>query len=137
MRLFWFWHVARKLYSVETERAQSFLFSLFHCFYVSQYGIFSGPYFSVFGPGKTPYLETFHAVFLLILDSKVPEMVPKFLKKSHLSFLEIISNESFSTSWLPMEKPLYSKIFASEFWLIMLSIKKLIFALWSWTFTCD
>ena len=89
---------------------------------MSQYGIFSGPYFSVFGPGKTPYL-------VLILDSKVPEMVPKFLKKSHLSFLEIISNESFSTSWLPMEKPLYSKIFATEFWLIMLSIKKLISAL--------
>ena len=25
---------------------------------------FSGPYFSVFGPEKTPYLDTFHAVVL-------------------------------------------------------------------------
>ena len=36
---------------------------------VSKYGIFSGPYFPVFsqktakyGPEKTPYLDTFHAV---------------------------------------------------------------------------
>ena len=30
---------------------------------VSKYGDFSGPYFPVFGPEKTPYLDTFHAVF--------------------------------------------------------------------------
>ena len=36
---------------------------------VSKYGVFSGPYFPVFGlntgkhgPEKTPYLDTFHAV---------------------------------------------------------------------------
>ena len=29
---------------------------------VSKYGVFSGQYFPVFGPEKTPYLETFHAV---------------------------------------------------------------------------
>ena len=29
---------------------------------VSKYGVFSGPYFPAFGPEKTPYLETFHAV---------------------------------------------------------------------------
>ena len=29
---------------------------------VSKYGIFSGPYFPAFGPEKTPYLDTFHAV---------------------------------------------------------------------------
>ena len=36
---------------------------------VSKYGVFSGPYFPVFGmntgkygPDKTPYLDTFHAV---------------------------------------------------------------------------
>ena len=29
---------------------------------VSKYGVFSGPYFSVLGPEKTPYLDTFHAV---------------------------------------------------------------------------
>ena len=39
---------------------------------VSQYGIFSGLYFPVFGrntgkyePAKTPYLDTFHAVSFL------------------------------------------------------------------------
>ena len=29
---------------------------------VSQYGVFSGPYFPVFGPENTPYFDTFHAV---------------------------------------------------------------------------
>ena len=29
---------------------------------VSKYGVFSGPYFPVFGPEKTPYLDTFHEV---------------------------------------------------------------------------
>ena len=31
---------------------------------VSKYGFFSGPYFPVFGPEKTPYLDTFHAVII-------------------------------------------------------------------------
>ena len=30
---------------------------------MSKYGVFSGPYFSVFGTEKTPYLDTFHAVW--------------------------------------------------------------------------
>ena len=29
---------------------------------LSKYGVFSGPYFPVFGVEKTPYLETLHAV---------------------------------------------------------------------------
>ena len=29
---------------------------------VSKYKVFSGPYFSVFGPEKTPYLNTFHTM---------------------------------------------------------------------------
>ena len=29
---------------------------------MSKYGVFSGTYFPVFGPEKTPYLDTFHAV---------------------------------------------------------------------------
>ena len=40
-----------------------------HCMKGSKYGAFSGPYFPVFGqnirkygPEKTPYLDTFHAV---------------------------------------------------------------------------
>ena len=30
---------------------------------VSKYGVFSGLYFPVFGPEKTPYLDTVRAVF--------------------------------------------------------------------------
>ena len=40
---------------------------------MSKYGVFPGPYFPVFspntrkyGPGKTPYLDTFHAVCKLV-----------------------------------------------------------------------
>ena len=29
---------------------------------MSKYGVFSDPYFTVFGPGETPYLDTFHTV---------------------------------------------------------------------------
>ena len=29
---------------------------------VSKYGVIFGPHFPVLGPGKTPYLHTFHAV---------------------------------------------------------------------------
>ena len=32
-----------------------------------KYGVFSGPYFPVFGPEKTPYLDTFHAVLATVL----------------------------------------------------------------------
>ena len=46
------------------------LFELFTVWKVSKYGVFSGPYFPVFrvnaeiyGPEKTPYLDTFHEVF--------------------------------------------------------------------------
>ena len=31
---------------------------------VPKYGVISGPYFPVFGPEITPYLDTFHAVWL-------------------------------------------------------------------------
>ena len=31
---------------------------------VSIYGVFSGPYFPAFGPGKTPYLDIFHTVYV-------------------------------------------------------------------------
>ena len=30
---------------------------------MSKYGVFSGPYFPVFGPEKTLYLDDFHAVY--------------------------------------------------------------------------
>ena len=32
---------------------------------VQKYGVFSGRYFPVFGPGKIPYLDTFHALMCL------------------------------------------------------------------------
>ena len=32
----------------------------------SKYGVFSGPYFPVFGPEKNEYLDTFHAVDYLL-----------------------------------------------------------------------
>ena len=38
---------------------------------VCKYGVFSGPYFPVFGLEKTPYLDTFHAepvVLVSIVD---------------------------------------------------------------------
>ena len=44
---------------------------------VSENKVFSGPYFPIFGlnkrkyePGKTPYLDTFHAVYVLITNCK-------------------------------------------------------------------
>ena len=38
---------------------------------MSKYGVFSGPYFPVFGPEKTPYLHTSHAVFRKINNNKL------------------------------------------------------------------
>ena len=44
---------------------------------MSKYGVFSGRYFLVFGlnkgkygPEKTPYLDSFHAVFTIIREHK-------------------------------------------------------------------
>ena len=36
---------------------------------ISKYGVFCGPYFPVFGSEKTPYLDTFCAVFNFCKDS--------------------------------------------------------------------
>ena len=33
-----------------------------------KYGVFSGLYFSEFGPEKTPYLDTFHRVLLMVIQ---------------------------------------------------------------------
>ena len=54
-----------------------------------KYGVFSGPYFPVFGkygPGKTPYLDTIHAVFLFKKRSVVP-MIGGSGPSSHNKFL--------------------------------------------------
>ena len=34
---------------------------------LSKYGVFSGPNAGKYGPEKTPYLDTFHAVFIIQL----------------------------------------------------------------------
>ena len=38
---------------------------------VSKCGVFSGPYFLAFRPEKTPYLDTFHAVYSLYIIQKI------------------------------------------------------------------
>ena len=50
---------------------------------LSRYGVFSGPYFPVFGPEKTPYLDTFHAVNGKITEQKITENLPIVLLSSH------------------------------------------------------
>ena len=60
--------MAIKLYGHETrfvyvlEPLKPIFSSITHCVKSIQIGSFSGPYFSVFGPEKTPYLDTFHTV---------------------------------------------------------------------------
>ena len=39
---------------------------------VSKYGVISGPYFPVFGPEITTYLDTFHAVCVIQTVFKLP-----------------------------------------------------------------
>ena len=56
---------------------------------LSKYGVFSGPSFAVFspntekyGPEKTPYLDTFHAVFQAAVSSIYFNSLKKKLLKS-------------------------------------------------------
>ena len=49
---------------------------------MSKYEVFSGPYFLAFGPEKTPYLDTFHAV-------KIGD-APLFLEYFHFHFLILL-----------------------------------------------
>ena len=70
---------------------------------MSKYGVFSGPYFSAFGlnmgiygPWKTPYLDTFHPVirghvrdfFLLLVVNLLPlvDLLVHLLKPKSLKF---------------------------------------------------
>ena len=53
---------------------------VFTAWKVSQYGVFSGPYFPIFGPEITPYLDTFHAVLYL---QSFQYFVSKFLQNCH------------------------------------------------------
>ena len=56
---------------------------------VSKYGVFSSPYFSVFGPEKTRYLDIFHAVITL-WNSIIPINLTK-IEQSELLLKEILS----------------------------------------------
>ena len=74
---------------------------------MSKYGGFSGPYFPVYGPEKTPYLDTFHAMMVKItfaetffdsfLNSFLPEPLNQdtfTVKKSNSIFLSKKCHES-------------------------------------------
>ena len=54
-----FWILFCKLVNVIYVKVFWFWFTVWK---MSKYGVFSGPYFPVFGPEKPPYLDTFHAV---------------------------------------------------------------------------
>ena len=47
---------------------------------VSKYGVFSGPYFPVFGPEETPYWDTFYAVLENV--RKPISILPENLRKA-------------------------------------------------------
>ena len=56
--------------------------SLLTVWKVSKYGVFSGPYFPVFssntgkyGPGKTPYFDTFHTMAAALCDISLKQYV--------------------------------------------------------------
>ena len=51
---------------------------------MSKYGVFPGPYFPVFGPEKTPYLDNFHAVLW------IGTMFPFFILMERNQYLEPI-----------------------------------------------
>ena len=62
--------------------------SIFSCIR-TEHGDFSGLYYPVFGPGKTPHLDTFHAVSMnpYILGGFIYGMF-EFNSKLHSAFLK-------------------------------------------------
>ena len=69
-------YLAVKEYTYELEQLKFYITftEIFTAREVPKYGAFSDPYFPVFGlntekygPEKTPYLDTFHAVIWLII----------------------------------------------------------------------
>ena len=55
---------------------------------MSKYGVFSGPHFPVFGPEKTTYLETFHAVKFQKGSKVAKILMYKSFKKTGTSYKE-------------------------------------------------
>ena len=63
----WMWFMLRhplletnQYHFLSNQYQLCFLSGTIHCLKVSKYGVFSGPYFPVFGADKTPYLDTFY-----------------------------------------------------------------------------
>ena len=46
---------------------------------VSKYRVFSGPYFPAFGPEKTPYLDSFHAVVITAKNGGFCAVIYKYI----------------------------------------------------------
>ena len=71
------WKSPARLNRNISESSENHLVPPFTAWKKSQYGFFSGPHFPVFGlnigkhgPEKTPYLDTFHVVFLIMHSIK-------------------------------------------------------------------
>ena len=72
---------------------------------MSKYGVFSGPYYPVFGlntgkygPGKTPSLDTFHAVVCVTINplnanpTKRSNTFKKFVRNLPTNFLSVFDH---------------------------------------------
>ena len=47
-----------------------------------KHGVFSGPFFPVFGPGKTQKIDTFHAAYIFVFNPRYFAQTQCF-QKSH------------------------------------------------------
>ena len=63
---------------------------------MSKYVIFTGPYFPVFGPQKTPYWDTLHAVHLL---KKKQSRGCKVLRQKKLKGIIRQNEGNYQTRW--------------------------------------
>ena len=61
---------------------------------VSKCGVITGPYFPEFGPEITPYLDTFHAVLILVTGLKLVTLIFRFKVLSAKSPLFFIYNNT-------------------------------------------
>ena len=61
------------------------LLNKFTAWKVSKYEVFSGPNTGKHGPEKTPYLDTFHAVIILLDVIKQLRSIPECLKRDDVT----------------------------------------------------
>ena len=73
---------------------------------MSKYGVFSGPYFPVFGlntgkygPEKTPYLDTFHAVKVNWKRKHAPYTVISLIKANLIEMTTKNTSSTESLNW--------------------------------------